>query len=738
MSNNKIEHHEVIINNMTCAGCIKRIESSLLQLSTVESASVNFADKTLIVDGDIKEKALFEHLTKLGYQAQKAEENLVEVSNSVLKSIYIKVFLPGVVGLFILVYGMSGYSPLISSHSLSIFWLTMGLVTIVIMLLSGGHLYKSAFKSFLQHYATMDTLIALGTFAAWFYSMIIILVPSLVPVNTRHIYLEAALIIIALVNLGSFLEVRARGKTSEAIKHLIGLQPKTAFRVNESGEEEVPIDQIIHGDLIRVRPGEKIALDGIVTDGTSNVDEAMLTGEPIPVEKSKDDMVFSGTINKTGSFIYKVSSMGKDTVLSQIITLVKNAQNTKPSIAKLADTVSSYFVPSVILFAIITSVVWFNLGFSIGFILVVSITVLVIACPCALGLATPISVIVGMGKAAQLGVLIKNGEALQRASRIRHVVLDKTGTITKGEPEVVGIDCIDNISSDNLLQLAASIEYHSEHPLAHAIVDQANKRNLINFEVESFTSHTGLGVTGIINTKEIAIGSYKMMKRHTSNFNELESVVTKRRLKGQTVMYVAIDGKLSGIIAVADPIKVDAKEAINQLLLNKIDITMATGDSKETAYAIANELGISNVIAEVMPKDKADYVQSLQKKNIVVAMVGDGINDAPALTQSDIGFAIGSGTDVAVESADITLMRSSLFGVVDAIYISKATMKNIKQNLFGAFIYNGIGIPIAAGVLFPLFGMLLNPIIAGAAMAASSLTVVMNANRLRFFKIRRV
>jgi Cu+-exporting ATPase len=730
----EIKQHEFVIQNMSCASCVKKIESSLLRLSAIESASVNFADKTLTVNGTLEEKAVIRELSLLGYKAELQQKNQVDHNHNTLSLFTTKVLLPGLVGLFILIYGMS-YAPVIMPHSINVFWLITGLVTIAIMFFSGGHLYKAAYKSFLQHYATMDTLIALGTLAAWAYSMLIIVLPDIVPENARHVYLEAALIIIALVNLGAFLESKARGKTSEAIKHLIGLQPKTAFRISDDGQdEEIPIDQLVKGDLLRVRPGEKIALDGIVVEGESNIDESMLTGEAIPVKKSKGDGVFSGTINKTGSFIYRVSKIGKDTVLSQIITLVKQAQNTKPSIAKLADTVSSYFVPAVMLFAILTALIWFNLGFSSGFILVASITVLVIACPCALGLATPISIIVGMGKAAQIGVLIKNGEALQKASKIKHIVLDKTGTITKGEPEVVGIECIDDLSSEKILQFAASVEYHSEHPLAQAIVDKANTQQLSLLKVDNFQSHTGLGVTGAIEGQVIAIGNAKMMAQYVRDDARWKNTAKERQLKGQTVMYIAIDHRISGIIAVADPIKSDAKVAINQLVSKQIKITMATGDNHKTAHAIARELGISDVLAEVMPKDKAKYIHSLQLDNTVVAMVGDGINDAPALTQADIGFAIGNGTDIALESADVTLMRSSLLGVVDAILISKATMRNIKQNLFGAFIYNGIGIPIAAGVLFPFFGMLLSPMIAGAAMAASSLTVVMNANRLRFFK----
>ncbi|WP_440616113.1 heavy metal translocating P-type ATPase [Cysteiniphilum sp. 6C5] len=738
MSNARINQYAFALKNVSCMSCVGKIESALIKMPEITKGHVNFADRTLQVATSLEAVDIVQYLKQLGYIAEQITEGSEKDTLAEKPKLWQKVIIPGIFGLFLMFYGMSSYSPAIMPHSINIFWLIMSLITVVIMVTAAGHIYKSAYKAFLQHHATMDTLISLGTLAAWIYSMIVIMLPEMIPENARHDYLEAALIIIALVNLGAWLEQKARGKTSEAIKQLIDLQPKFAYRINADGQEEkVAIDQLKLGDLIRVKPGSKIALDGDVIEGSSYVDESMLTGEPVAVVKSKRDKVFSGTINKTGSFSYRVTKLTKDTVLSQIIALVKQAQNTKPSIARFADTVSGYFVPFVILCAIAAALVWFNLGFGIGFVLVTGITVLVIACPCALGLATPISIIVGMGKAAQLGILIKNGEALQTASKITHVLLDKTGTITKGQPEVVSVACVDGMNEQDLLKIAASLEAYSEHPLAEAIVKKVlNSAELL--PVNNFQSYTGLGVTGEVNNEPVIIGNHKLMANHGLENLKLEALATTKSHEAQTVMYVAINNVLSGVIAVADPIKEHAKEAIDAFKRNNIQITMITGDNKQTAQAIAKTLGIDNVLAESMPEDKLTHIKALQQQNETVAMVGDGINDAPALAQANVGFAIGNGTDIAIESADITLMRSSLIGVVDAVLVSRATMKNIKQNLFGTFIYNGLGIPVAAGVLFPIFGVLLSPMIAAAAMAASSLTVVTNANRLRFFKVKRI
>lgn len=616
-------------------------------------------------------------------------------------------------------------------------WFVIGIISAVIIVYSAGQIYKSAWMAFLNHTATMDTLIAIGTGIAWVYSIIISIFPHIVPIQSQHVYYETALIIIALVNLGAALEVRARGKTSQAIQRLIGLQPKTAMRINENGaEESVLIESLRVNDHIRVRPGEKIAVDGVIIDGHSTVDESMLTGESMPIQKKLGDFVFGATINKTGSFIFKVTKVGSETTLSQIIRIVQEAQNTKPSIAKLADIISSFFVPTVLIASVITALIWFDVGFSSGFILVTSMSVLVIACPCALGLASPISVIVGIGKSAEYGVLIRNGEALQKSSQLNMIVFDKTGTITEGQPTVTDIIECDVLDKNLIIQLAASIEQNSEHPLGQAILLDANNKNSVLQKIDQFEAIAGQGVIGKIQNQIVLFGNKKLMNKYEVAIHAWEEKVSELAALGQTSMYLALNQKLVGIISVADRIKLGVKNAIDQFKKMGLDVVMLTGDNQKTAEAVAKQVGITQVIAEVLPTEKREKIKQLQTKKRV-GMVGDGINDAPALMQADVGFAIGSGTDIAIESADVTLMKNSIASVYDAILISKATMRNIKQNLFGAFIYNVIGIPIAAGILYPLIGVLLNPMIAGAAMAASSLTVVSNANRLRLLKMKR-
>lgn len=649
-----------------------------------------------------------------------------------------KTIASGFFGVLVFILGFPQWHLSLETMHGQLFWLVIGIVSGIVIAYSGGQIYKGAWMAFINHNATMDTLIAIGTGIAWIFSMGIIIFPHLVPENSRHLYFETALIILSLVDLGAALEIRARGKTSEAIKRLIGLQPKTANRINDNGSEEsVLIESLQINDHIRVRPGEKIALDGIVIEGHSTIDESMLTGESMPVQKSTDDFVFGATMNNTGSFIFKVTKIGKDTALSQIIRLVSEAQSTKPSIAKLADTISSYFVPIVLMIAVITALIWFNFGYSSGFILLTSMSVLVIACPCALGLASPISVITGIGKSAEYGILIRNGEALQKASQLKIIVLDKTGTITQGHPEVIKIIQCDTLDEKNIVQLAASIEKNSEHPLAQAIVTDANNKNMSLEKVDQFEALEGKGVVGKIQNQLILFGNKKLMNENQIDIQHWQDQVTELAKLGQTPMYLAVNKKLVGIISVADPIKSGVKNTVDQFKQMGLEVVMLTGDNQKTAEAVAKQVGITQVLSEVLPSEKSEKIKQLQLSKKRVGMVGDGINDAPALMQADVGFAIGSGTDVAIESADVTLIQNSISGVYYAILISKATMRNIKQNLFGAFIYNIIGIPIAAGILYPIIGTLLNPMIAGAAMAASSLTVVSNANRLRFLKIKR-
>jgi Cu+-exporting ATPase len=539
-----------------------------------------------------------------------------------------------------------------------------------------------------------------------------------------------------LINFGSALEMRARGKTSEAIKRLIGLQPKTARVVRDGQEQDAPIEDVGLDETLRVRPGEKIPVDGMIIDGHSTVDESMLTGEPLPVTKQIGDEVVGGTLNKSGTFLFQAKRIGKDTALARIIELVRRAQNSKPAIGRLADRISGIFVPTVLIIAVVTFMIWFDVGPEprLSYTLVATMTVLIIACPCALGLATPISIMVGVGKAAEYGILIRNGEALQQAGKLTTVVLDKTGTVTEGQPTVTALELARGWDEQRLLTVAASVEAGSEHPLAQAVVEAARGRGISPAQAADFEAVAGHGVQATVDGEAVLFGNDKLMARHNIELGDLEQRAASLADDAQTPMYLAVDGKPAGIVAVADPIKEDSKAAIERLHHLGLKVVMVTGDNRATAEAVARKVGIDDVMAEVLPQDKEKQVGVLQERGETVGMVGDGINDAPALARADVGFAIGTGTDVAIESAEVTLMRGSLHGVADAIAISKATVRNIKQNLFGAFVYNSLGIPIAAGILYPLTGLLLNPIIAGAAMAMSSVTVVSNANRLRWFK----
>jgi len=737
------QSYRLSISGMSCAGCVSAVEKALNSVQGVETAVVNFAEHTASISGDVSADVLIKAVKGAGYDAaeltaadaqqieEKDQQDLLYYQQSLKKSL-----LAALVGFPLFIAGVLGYLPPIESLTDKIFWLITGLLTLGVMLYSGRHFYVGAWKSFKVHNANMDTLIALGTGAAWVFSMCVLLLSSWLPENVQHVYFEATAIIIALINLGSALESKARGKTSQAIKRLIGLQPKTARVIRDGKEIDIPIEDVGLDETLRVRPGEKIPVDGQVIEGKSTIDESMLTGEPMPVEKNIGSEVASGTINKSGSFLFVSTRIGKDTALAQIINMVRQAQASKPAIGKLVDKVASVFVPVVLIIAVITFLIWLNFGPppSFTYALVTTMSVLIIACPCALGLATPISIMMGVGKAAESGVLIRNGDALQQAGKLNIVVLDKTGTVTQGRPAVTNIKSLPHSSDDECLMLAASMEVLSEHPLAEAVINEAHVRGLSLVEVEAFASHTGQGVTALVDGKEVVLGNKKLMQQQNINVDELQDEINARSAEAKTPVYLAVNAKACAVITIADPVKQDSKQAIAQLKQQGLKIVLLTGDNKMTAEAVAQSVGIDEVIANVMPDEKADQIKQLQQQGAIVGMVGDGINDAPALAIADVGFAIGTGTDVAIESADITLMRGSLYGVVDAILISRATLKNIKQNLFGAFVYNSLGIPVAAGVLYPLIGLLLNPMIAGAAMAMSSVTVVTNANRLRYIK----
>ncbi len=736
---------ELTIEGASCASCVGKIETALKRIDGVDSAEMNFALRTVSVAGKVAPEVLIKAIETIGYNAKSpsdsSDDELLDEKDiadqkyytSLMRQVWIALGL----GIPLMIYSIFGGPMTVETSLERGIWLFIGILCAAIMYLAGKHFYIGAWKSLVNHSANMDTLIALGTGTAWIYSMVVVLFPMALPEMARHVYFEATAMIIGLINLGLALEVKARGRTSEAIKRLIGLQAKTARVVRDEKEIDIAIEQVLLNDIVRVRPGEKIPVDGVVTRGHTLIDESMLTGEPMPVEKAENDEIVAGTLNKSGSILFKATRVGKDTALARIINMVKRAQNSKPPIGRLADIISAYFVPVVMIIAIVSALVWLNFGPepTLAFAVVSATTVLIIACPCALGLATPMSVMVGVGKAAEAGVLIRNGEALQTASKITAMILDKTGTITEGAPKVTDTIVADESYTEKyILTAAASIESGSEHPLAQAIVDSAIEQGVELEKTTDFQAIAGHGVEATFNGQRLLFGNQKLMLKNNVALNEFVAQAQQLADAAKTPMYLAIDNKLAAIIAVSDPIKKDSIEAIKRLQANGIRVVMLTGDNKATAHAVAKKVGITEVFAEVLPEEKSKKVAELQAQGEIVGMTGDGINDAPALALANVGFAIGTGTDVAIESADITLMRGSLHGLADAIAVSKATLRNIKQNLVGAFIYNAAGVPFAAGLLYPFFGLLLSPVIAGAAMAFSSLTVVSNANRLRFFR----
>ena len=734
---------QLMIEGANCASCVNKIETALNGVSGVESAHMNLAQHTVTVHGNADINELAATLGDIGYPAtnldNKSDKDILDEKELADDKHFKRLLRDTVIalglGVPLMLYGLFIGEMTVNTNQERMAWLAVGLATFAVMASSGRQFYIGGWKSIVYHSANMDTLIMLGTGAAWIYSMVVVLFPTLLPEMARHVYFEATAMIIGLISLGLALELKARGRTSDAIKQLIGLQAKTARVVRGEKELDIAIERVMIDDIVRIRPGDKIPVDGIVTQGSTNIDESMLTGEAMPVEKTMGDRLAAGTINKSGSVLFKATRIGADTVLAQIIELVKHAQNSKPPIARLADTISEYFVPSIMIIAIVSGLIWFNFGPAptVAFAMVSATTVLIIACPCALGLATPISVMVGIGKAAQAGILIRNGEALQTASKVSVMVLDKTGTITLGAPKVTDLLVANAASEDKLLQLAASLESGSEHPLAQAILETAADKGLVPNEVRNFKAIAGRGVKGLVDGQQLYFGNQRFMHDQSIDIESFIEPAQSLAKQAKTPMYMAFDGKLAGIVAVADPIKDDSIAAIERLRRCGLRIVMLTGDNRATAEAVANKVGITEFYAEVLPQHKTDKIIELQTAGEVVGMTGDGINDAPALAMADVGFAMGTGTDVAIESADVTLMRGSLHGIADAIAISQATLRNVKQNLFGAFVYNVAGVPIAAGILYPFFGLLLSPIIAGAAMAFSSLTVVMNANRLRFF-----
>ncbi|MHC0067235.1 heavy metal translocating P-type ATPase [Nostoc sp. UIC 10890] len=752
-----MENTTLKLRGMSCASCANSIEDAINSVPGVNECIVNFGAEQATVKYDPRRtdlEAIQEAVDVAGYSAYPLQEqNLMAGEDDAEKrhrlresrDLMRKVAVGGIISTVLVI----GSLPMMTGLHLPFIpawlhnpWIQL-ILTTPVQFWCGYSFYINGWKALKRHAATMDTLIALGTSAAYFYSLFPTLFPSFF-INqglTPDVYYETAAVVITLILLGRLFENRAKGQTSEAIRKLIGLQAKTARLIRNGREVDVPIEEVIIGDVILVRPGEKIPVDGEVIEGASTIDEGMVTGESVAVKKQPGDEVIGATINKTGSFKFRATRVGSDTVLAQIVQLVQQAQGSKAPIQRLADQVTGWFVPAVIAIALLTFIIWFNFTGNVTLALITTVGVLIIACPCALGLATPTSVMVGTGKGAENGILIKGAESLELAHKIQTIVLDKTGTITQGKPTVTDYVTVNGTANGNemrLVQLTASVERNSEHPLAEAVVRYAQSQEVELASVREFEAIAGSGVQGIVSGHLVQIGTQRWMSELGINTQALQKDKERLEYLGKTAIWIAVDGQIQGLMGISDAIKPTSIQAIRALQKLGLEVVMLTGDNRRTAETIAREVGIKRVLAEVRPDQKAATVQKLQSEGKIVAMVGDGINDAPALAQADVGMAIGTGTDVAIAASDITLISGDLRSIVTAIQLSRATIRNIQQNLFFAFIYNVAGIPIAAGILFPIFGWLLNPIIAGAAMAFSSVSVVTNALRLRKFQAKAV
>ncbi|MFJ2975526.1 copper-exporting P-type ATPase CopA [Kluyvera sp. NPDC087067] len=733
------DSQQLLLSGMSCASCVSRVQKALQAVPGVVQARVNLAERTALVMGNVSASDLVQAVEKAGYGAEAIEDDLErrerqqETALATMKRFRWQAIVALLVGIPVMVWGMFGDNMMVTDDNRSL-WLVIGLVTLAVMVFAGGHFYRSAYTSLKNRTATMDTLVALGTGVAWLYSMSVNLWPQWFPMEARHLYYEASAMIIGLINLGHMLEARARQRSSRALEKLLDLTPPTARVVTDEGEKTVPLAEVQPGMILRLATGDRVPVDGEINQGEAWFDEAMLTGEPIPQQKSDGDTIHAGTVVQDGSVLFCASAVGSHTTLSRIIKMVRQAQSSKPEIGQLADKISAVFVPVVVGIAIFSAAIWYFFGPApqIVYTLVIATTVLIIACPCALGLATPMSIISGVGRAAEYGVLVRDADALQRASELTTLVFDKTGTLTEGKPQVVAVKTLGAISEATALRLAAALEQGSNHPLARAIMEKAAQKSLP--QVSAFRTLRGLGVSGEVDGHRLLLGNQALMHEEQVSTQELDDELAQQAALGATPVLLAIDGQAAALFAIRDPLRNDSVAALQRLHREGYRLVMLTGDNPVTAKAIAKEAGIDEVIAGVLPDGKAQAIIDLQAQGQKVAMIGDGINDAPALAQADVGIAMGGGSDVAIETAAITLMRHSLVGVADALAISRATLRNMKQNLLGAFIYNSLGIPIAAGILWPLTGTLLNPVVAGAAMALSSITVVSNANRLLRFK----
>ncbi|GHY72973.1 cation transport ATPase, E1-E2 family [Vibrio cholerae] len=733
----------LLIKGMTCASCVASVEKALLSVEGVQSAQVNLAEQSALVRGIFANpQPLLNAIQSAGYQAEILDDPAQQQAKQqaqleALQKEHKQSALLGIaLGAHLMLWGVFGGNMMIRNSSDQMVWGGIGVICFALLLTAGRHFFINAWQALTHGRATMDTLVALGTGAAWFYSMLVVAWPQTFPDAARHVYFEATAMIIGLISLGHYIETKAKSNTNRSLQALLNLQPQQATLVTEQGDQSIAVADIQLGMSLRIKPGEQVPVDGVVSTGHSYLDESMLTGEPIPVLKQAGAKVAAGTLNQDGSLVITATGIGSETMLARIIQMVRQAQSSKPAMARLADQISSVFVPVVVVIAVLSAALWYLYGPDpkASYMLVVATTVLIIACPCALGLATPLSITVGIGKAAEMGILIRDANVLQTASQIDTVVFDKTGTLTLGKPSIQSLHVVQG-DENQLLALAYALEQQSEHPLAKAICDYAKQRNIRPVEVNQFTNQRGRGLLADYQNQTVLVGSLAFMQEQGIDLSMAESTLEKFAAQAWTPVAVAYRGMLQGVLAIADPIKPTSAQAVRKLNELGIHTVMLTGDHASVANAIAKELGISQVIAQVLPDQKAQHIQALQQQGRKVAMIGDGINDAPALALADIGIAMGSGSDVAIESAQMTLLNSSPTSVVSAIELSKATLRNMKQNLFGAFIYNTLGIPIAAGVLYPAFGFLLSPVVAGAAMALSSITVVSNANRLRWSKI---
>ena len=729
---------QLLLSGMSCASCVSKVQRALEGVTGVECARVNLAERSALVSGDADQAALIAAVERAGYGAEiiidetKRRERQQQTARSSMIRFSWQAAVGLAAGIPLMLWGLLGGEMMVTAQNQT-GWLIVGVLTLAVMVVAGSHFYRSAWKSLMHGTANMDTLVSLGTGAAWVFSFAVSLWPDAFPMQARHLYYEASVMIIGLINLGHALEQRGRQRSSQALERLLDLTPPTARVVTDQGEKSIPLAYVEQGMTLRLTTGDRVPVDGEIQSGEAWMDEAMLTGEPLPLQKSQGDKVHAGTLVKDGSVLFRADAIGSQTTLSRIIKLVREAQSSKPEIGKLADRISAVFVPGVVLFALFSGALWYFFGPQpqLMYTLVIVTTVLIIACPCALGLATPMSITAGVGRAAEFGVLVRDADALQKASTLSTLVFDKTGTLTEGQPKVTDIHTFGGISESEALRFAAALEQGSHHPLAQAIVEKAQGQTLP--EVQNFRTLGGLGLRGDVDGTTLLLGNQALIQENGVDAQAADGLLNEMTEQGATPVLLAVDGQIAALFGLRDPLREDSIGALQRLHQLGYRLVMLTGDNPRTAQAIATQAGIDTMIAGVRPDGKADAIKALQAKGQQVAMIGDGINDAPALAQADVGIAMGGGSDVAIETAAITLMRPSLHGVADALAMSQATLRNMKQNLLGAFIYNVIGIPIAAGVLYPLTGTLLSPVIAGAAMALSSITVVANANRLLRF-----